>query len=419
MDNAIALGVKPLQLDIATPLLTAAKIRQSQVETQQHEQALKQNAAGEFARGVAVYADKPEFAQKWGEGMDDLKNRGLIDPQSYARMRDNPSPLILKQIIAQTTSPELAFRKEEAGRTQSNVDRAFAEQQRQFNIGVEGGKVPPGFERVPEGGGLRPVPGGPQDPAFVTAHTQATEKPVSVGAGASLVNPRTGEVLHKGDSGMSDTAIEVGARQLVKGDLSGLTNIGRGAQGDQKLTALRNRAAEILINEQGMTADAAAEHLGKQMQAFKASGVGQTTEARTTASREANLNLILKATEAAIPAALEQSDKVERYAGKFVPLNQIIQKGQVMTSDAELKKFGIANLQLAEHWARAMNPTGVMRESDRDMALHFLSTADSKATYKAAVMQIKEQITRERDAIRSGHTSTAPSQPAADPLGLR
>ncbi len=66
----------------------------------------------------------------------------------------------------------------------------------------------------------------------------------------------------------------------------------------------------------------------------------------------------------------------------------------------------MANLQLAEHWARAMNPTGVMRESDRDMALSFLSTADSKDTYKRAVMQLKKQIEREREGVlkaRSGH----------------
>jgi hypothetical protein len=150
------------------------------------------------------------------------------------------------------------------------------------------------------------------------------------------------------------------------------------------------------------------------MQKFKASGIYQNTESRTGASREANLNIILKAADAAIPAALEASEKVARTG--WVPLNQIIQKGQVMASNPELRQFGMANLQLAEHWARAMNPTGVMRESDRDMALHFLSLADSKDTYKQAVMQLKTQITRERDAIRSatpGHETPKASAPAA------
>ena len=65
----------------------------------------------------------------------------------------------------------------------------------------------------------------------------------------------------------------------------------------------------------------------------------------------------------------------------------------------------MANLQLAEHWARAMNPTGVMRESDRDLALGFLSTADSPQTYARAVAQLKKQIEREKGAV-SGFRKT-------------
>jgi hypothetical protein len=105
-------------------------------------------------------------------------------------------------------------------------------------------------------------------------------------------------------------------------------------------------------------------------------------------------------TDAAIPAALEQSEKVWRTG--FVPLNKIIQRGEVMTSDPELRAFGMANLQLAEGWARAMNPTGVMRESDREKALEFLTTADSPATYRRLVKQLETQIKRERDSIRKG-----------------
>jgi hypothetical protein len=53
-----------------------------------------------------------------------------------------------------------------------------------------------------------------------------------------------------------------------------------------------------------------------------------------------------------------------------------------------------------------MNPTGVMRESDRDMALHFLSTATSAETYKKLVEQLRVQIQRERAAINSGTKDT-------------
>lgn len=175
MDNAIALGVKPLQIDVATPLLQAAKFRQSQVETQQAENQMKQNAAGQFARGIAVYADTPEFGAKWAEGMDQLHASGMIDPQSYQRLRNSPSPLMLRQIIAQTQSPDLAFREGEAKRAQGNTDRAFTEQQRQFNVEQTTKNLEPGFVRTPEGGQAF-VPGGPKDPAYIAKATESKDK---------------------------------------------------------------------------------------------------------------------------------------------------------------------------------------------------------------------------------------------------
>jgi hypothetical protein len=218
---------------------------------------------------------------------------------------------------------------------------------------------------------------------------------------------------------LSDTSLDIKARQVAGGDLSALTNIGRGAQGSKTLEAIHNRAAEILINEKGMTREQAAAHLSDKLKTFKAETIYGNTEARTGAGREANLNIILKAADAAIPAALEASEKVARTG--WVPLNRIIQKGEIATSDPNLIQFGMANLQLAEHWARAMNPTGVMRESDRDKALEFLSTTTDPKTYKAAVEQLKTQITRERDAIRSasghgGGSATTPPPAKSAPM---
>jgi hypothetical protein len=171
--------------------------------------------------------------------------------------------------------------------------------------------------------------------------------------------------------------------------------MGRGIQGQQEAARIRARAVERELNEGGNP-----QIWPDRWQAYHARGVGLSAGARTGATREANLQLILNAANAAIPAALEQSEKVWRTG--FVPLNKIIQAGQIITSNPELGTFGMANLQLAEHWARAMNPTGVMRESDRDKALSFLSTADSPATYRLKVMQLKTQIERELTAVRGG-----------------
>jgi hypothetical protein len=272
--------------------------------------------------------------------------------------------------------------------------------------------IPENYEANPDYGKVegapkwRYVPGGPADPSVIATQAEA----------------KTG-------GGMGDGAVELAARRLKEGDLSALTNIGRGAQASHDLGRIQNRMADILVKEDGLSMTDAAKKVSTAVQAFKASQVGQSAEARTGATREANLNLILKATDAAIPAALEASEKVARTG--WVPLNKIIQKGQIVISDPDLMKLGMANLQLAEHWARAMNPTGVMRESDRDKALEFLSTATSKETYKALVEQLKTQITRERDAVKGAAPGTsspygAPTatpgggnSPALDPLGIR
>lgn len=250
-------------------------------------------------------------------------------------------------------------------------------------------KVPAGYEQSKDG--LRALPGGPADPEQISKLAKA-----------------------KQGSGLTDTAKDIKARQMISGDMSWATNLGRGAQAGKTLEDVSNHAAQILTDEGGMSTTEAASHMSKKLQEFRASGIYKNAEARTAAGREANLNLILNATEAAIPAALDASKAVARTG--WVPINKIIQKGEVIASNPELKRFGMANLQLAEHWARAMNPLGVMRESDRDMALNYLNTADSQPTYAAAVDQLHTQILRERDAVRKGSSMASPNSPAL-PLG--
>lgn len=275
--------------------------------------------------------------------------------------------------------------------------------------------IPPdNFTRQPDGT-LAPMPGGPADPLYkgrVIAEEERVkgDQPKVLGPGSTIIIPNKaseGPIFKNSLSGgLSDDALNVKASQWNNGDYEGATkNVGRGAQGGATLEAIANKAASLLV-EKGMSPEEAAAQTSRNMQAFKASSLGQGAEARTAGVREANLNLILRAADAAIPAALEASAKVSRTG--FVPLNKVIQGGEVMTSNPDLKRFGMANLQLAEHWARAMNPTGVMRESDRDKALQFLGTADSEPTYRAAVDQLRTQILRERDAVK-GASVTPPS----------
>jgi hypothetical protein len=226
--------------------------------------------------------------------------------------------------------------------------------------------------------------------------------PLSVGAQSTIIDPRTGKVLYQGPgaaaygtAGSGQTLDADAERYRQTGTLP--PNMGRGVQGQQESKAIRALAAQKEIEAGGDPTQ-----WPGRWQDFKAAGVGKSAGERTSAVREKNLENILSAANAAIPAALEASKALPR--GIYVPLNKLIQKGEIMSSDPRLVEFGMANLQLAEHWARAMNPTGVMRESDRDKALTFLDTGFSNGTYERAVMQLQKQITRERDAVRGGTT---------------
>jgi hypothetical protein len=51
-----------------------------------------------------------------------MLQKGLLTPQAHAQWRNTPSPLLLKQMIAQTEDPTLQFRKTEALRSQKNTE---------------------------------------------------------------------------------------------------------------------------------------------------------------------------------------------------------------------------------------------------------------------------------------------------------
>jgi hypothetical protein len=216
--------------------------------------------------------------------------------------------------------------------------------------------------------------------------------------------------------------IDIYAQKSVKGGQAGQIvakeNQERQARGEAPMTAQEEINFSQQIHPPRSAAGMSLQQFKQEnphatsadLQEFQARQAELSAAGRTKGGREANLDIILNVTDAAIPAALAASDKVPR--GNWVPINQIVQKGKVAQSDAATMQFGMANLQLAEGWARAMNPTGVMRETDRDKALSFLSTATSKETYKALVEQLRTQIQRERAGIQSGKQSTV-SEPGS------
>lgn len=228
-------------------------------------------------------------------------------------------------------------------------------------------------------------------------------KPVETRPGETMRDPRTGEVIFREPLAKQPNPQQLALQRYLDEhpDATAEEIQKFNAQSRPARSAAAMSLQRYLEENPGATSD--------DIQNFQASQAGKSAGARTGAVREENLKLILKVTNSAIPAALEQSEKVGRTT--WTPLNKIIQKGQVISSDGDLASFGMANLQLAEGWAKAMNPTGVMRESDRDKALEFLNTSTSAATYKRLVLQLQTQIQRELAAVQSGKGSTEVPEP--------
>ena len=187
---------------------------------------------------------------------------------------------------------------------------------------------------------------------------------------------------------------------LKTGSTDLMARFGRGAQGPQN-----NKLIVDALVEMGATPDQVAQ--------AKAHQRALMSEASTTGTQVANLDLIVKNAQQAIPAALQASEALPR--GKFVPLNKLWQEGQASISDPALKKFAVDNFQLAELWARAMNPKGVMRLEDRNQALEMLGTASSPEAYRVAVAELKNFLDRELSVSRGTMEGIGAPPKAADP----
>lgn len=132
---------------------------------------------------------------------------------------------------------------------------------------------------------------------------------------------------------------------------------------------------------------------------FAGKKAAATAGGRTAGTREANLGIILTAADSAIDAAITASNNVPRT--DLVPLTRAQQLGQAAISNPELKIFQQKNLQLAELWAKSFNPTGVLRNEDRALALDVLNTALGQGTYEKAARAIRDSIGLEKKAAIS------------------
>lgn len=223
--NFLALAVKPV--DVATPLMQAAKIRQSQMEEQQQTIQMHRDAIGAEARGLAPLVGSPDYEQARQASTQRLGQMGILNsPQAQAGWEaESSSPLGIKSIIARTNPPAMALQEkqlEESQRhakvTEGQSAATLAETTRQHNMenmkpvvigeglsgpiyGVRNPKAPGGYDildakalrAAQQAGGASPEPA-PDAGAVPGAGVGAAPGggvPGSAGAGGAVTTPGT------------------------------------------------------------------------------------------------------------------------------------------------------------------------------------------------------------------------------------
>jgi hypothetical protein len=140
-DYSVALGVKPL--DVATPLMQAARIRAAEAEQQQQQVKTSRDLIGTEARGLLSLYGTPDYEPARQAAAERLKQAGIFNNPMAVQgwERDTSSPIALQSLVARSTPPELAFREQESRRAQANSDRDYKERVRQFDVGQSGGNT--------------------------------------------------------------------------------------------------------------------------------------------------------------------------------------------------------------------------------------------------------------------------------------
>ena len=431
IDNTLAAQVP--QFNLATTLQQGAQAQAMQQAAQEAKLRADQNAVGAEMRGLAPFANSPDFAQRWQSTMDGLLQKGVIDQNAHDQWARSPSALMMKSIIAKTDTPEIALRKDEDAQAQKNTQFSQGIQSQQLQLAKRAADraddpTPDGFElnpaakTDPNAPKYRPLSGGPLDPSYLASVAKAKgDVPTIIGAGSSVIIPNKaseGPLFTNKPAGseIDDETADFLARRSLQGDTRALVGLGRGAQGAENILKIQQRAS-ALAKEQGMDATDVLNNIAVQ--------AGRTSEARTLGTKSANFGVAEKSMEESLPIALAASKEVLR--SSFPMLNKLIQAGETHIGDPKLKQFLIATDTAAKDYARTINPSGQTREGDIAYARKLISTADGPEAYEAALQQLKVEagitkraIQRQKDELKNnGKAGSSKTGNHADPLGIR
>lgn len=126
---------------------------------------------------------------------------------------------------------------------------------------------------------------------------------------------------------------------------------------------------------------------------------GRVAGARTGYSLNTRMDVYSKEANTAMDLALETSRNLPRTG--FVPLNKAIQMVQSNTGSPELAQHVAQINAVINTYAKAINPTGVPTQSDKDHAREVLNAAQTPEQFEAVIRQLQREIAVAHKSARS------------------
>jgi hypothetical protein len=165
-----------------------------------------------------------------------------------------------------------------------------------------------------------------------------------------------------------------------------------GATRSQGMVILRQKVNDFVEKE-------GRQPTGDEMQKMAADIGGAMSYERSAGSQAARVESASNEVKNLVPLAIASSRELPR--GKFVPFNELLQKWQAGTSDPHYNTFMINNFSLMNAYARAMNPTGQPRVTERleAKAAGVLNMATDQKSYEAQVRALWQEVQASKKAV--------------------
>ncbi len=185
-------------------------------------------------------------------------------------------------------------------------------------------------------------------------------------------------------SNLSDAGVDFAIQQSFLGDKSAIQGLSRNpAMRARILNRIPAVAAEMNLSP---------TDVARQQAEFQGFTQGQ----RTLGQRQANIELAANVLKQFVPIAVAASDAYTRSGIKS--LNDLQNAAASRTASPELRRLNASVNAVVNAYGRAVNPSGVSSDADKQHAREILDAGFSKGDFKAAADQLLVEINAELKA---------------------